>query len=192
MAKLVTSPGRQSEARERLLSTASRLFYAEGIRAVGVDRVIAEAESPAVPSAGISKARTISCGPTWKRRISRSATCWRPPAGRSPTPPPFSRPWRGESEDLCSAGFRGCAFINAAAEYPERDSVVRQAALTHRAWFHQKLQDAFEQAGAADPPHSADAMVAMRDGAMVAGYLGDPRKASETLAHGVAALLTAR
>jgi len=30
-------------ARERLVEVASRLFYAEGIRAVGVDRVIAEA-----------------------------------------------------------------------------------------------------------------------------------------------------
>ena len=33
-----------SEARSRLLSTATGLFYAEGIRAVGVDRVIAEAQ----------------------------------------------------------------------------------------------------------------------------------------------------
>src|SRR5437588_5536389 len=34
-------PGR-SEARERLLSTASGLFYREGIRAVGVERILAE------------------------------------------------------------------------------------------------------------------------------------------------------
>lgn len=33
----------QSEARKRLLETADRLFYAEGIRNVGIDRVIAEA-----------------------------------------------------------------------------------------------------------------------------------------------------
>jgi AcrR family transcriptional regulator len=33
----------QSEARERLIETADRLFYAEGVRAVGIDRVIAEA-----------------------------------------------------------------------------------------------------------------------------------------------------
>jgi len=34
---------RRSEARERLLATASRLFYREGIRAVGVERILAEA-----------------------------------------------------------------------------------------------------------------------------------------------------
>ncbi|MDT7802017.1 MAG: hypothetical protein QOI78_5450 [Actinomycetota bacterium] len=36
--------GRPSEARSRLLGAAARLFYAEGIHAVGVDRIIAEAE----------------------------------------------------------------------------------------------------------------------------------------------------
>jgi AcrR family transcriptional regulator len=33
-----------SEARQRILETADRLFYQEGIRAVGIDRIVAEAE----------------------------------------------------------------------------------------------------------------------------------------------------
>ncbi|MEK8106288.1 TetR/AcrR family transcriptional regulator [Micromonospora sp. M12] len=35
---------RPSEARLRLLTTATRIFYSEGIHSVGVDRIIAEAK----------------------------------------------------------------------------------------------------------------------------------------------------
>lgn len=38
------SEGRPSEARDRLLSTATRVFYAEGIHSVGVDRIVKEAQ----------------------------------------------------------------------------------------------------------------------------------------------------
>ncbi|MGP3937224.1 TetR/AcrR family transcriptional regulator [Nonomuraea sp. KM88] len=38
------SGGRRSEARARLLDTATRLFYTEGINAVGIDRIVAEAQ----------------------------------------------------------------------------------------------------------------------------------------------------
>src|SRR5262249_42768636 len=36
-------PREASEARQRILETADRLFYREGVRAVGIDRIIAEA-----------------------------------------------------------------------------------------------------------------------------------------------------
>jgi hypothetical protein len=40
-------------------------------------------------------------------------------------------------EDVCGACFRSCRFINAAAEYPDPESTVRQAVHAHRAWFHE-------------------------------------------------------
>src|SRR3954449_9383599 len=36
-------PGKVSEARSRLLETASGLFYREGVNSVGVDRIVSEA-----------------------------------------------------------------------------------------------------------------------------------------------------
>lgn len=35
----------KSDARQRIVETAERLFYAEGVRAVGIDRIVAEAEA---------------------------------------------------------------------------------------------------------------------------------------------------
>ncbi len=97
----------------------------------------------------------------------------------------------GIDEEVCGRGFRGCPFINAAAEYPDPDSVVHQAVLEHRRWFREVLRDAFQRLGAADPDQSADLMVALRDGAMVAGYLGDARAAGATLVRGATALVSA-
>ncbi|MCH5673990.1 TetR/AcrR family transcriptional regulator [Streptomyces gilvus] len=192
MSNPVTASERRPAARERLLSTASRLFYSEGIRAVGVDRIMAEAE--------------IARGTFYRHfegkddlvRAYLEATDLgireQVDAVREELSDPsafIQAVAHGISQEVCGAGFRGCPFINAAAEYPERDSAVHQAVLTHRAWFRDILADAFARMGAADAARSADAMVAMRDGAMVAGYLSDPQKANETLLHGVTALLAA-
>lgn len=57
--------------------------------------------------------------------------------------------------------------------------------LRHREWFHQVLEDTLATMGVADPGQSADLVVALRDGAMVAGYLGDSQSAARTLVQGV-------
>lgn len=188
----MSASGRPSEARERLLNTASRLFYTEGIRAVGVDRVMAEADVARGTfyrhfegKDDLVRAYLEATGQQIRARIAVAQK-------EIDDPAVFLRAVaQGVGEELCGAGFRGCPFINAAAEYPDRHSAIHQAVLTHRSWFHQVLQDAFAQTGAADAVRSADVMVALRDGAMVAGYLSDPQKANETLAHGVASLVAA-
>jgi AcrR family transcriptional regulator len=185
-----TSP--PSAARARLLATASRLFYAEGIRAVGVDRVMAEAEVARgtfyrhfqgkddlvrgyleatdldIRSQVDAAAAVTGGGGALLQGIAHSI-----------------------GDNVCGPGFRGCPFINAAAEYPDRMSSVHQAVLAHRAWFRQVLEDAFRDTGASDPEQSATTMVALRDGAMVAGYLSDPQAAARTMIHGAAMLISA-
>jgi hypothetical protein len=39
------------------------------------------------------------------------------------------------AQQIRNPEFRGCAFLNAAAEYPDPDSRVHRAVLEHRAWF---------------------------------------------------------
>ncbi|MFD5065280.1 TetR/AcrR family transcriptional regulator [Streptomyces sp. NPDC058394] len=185
-------PVRRSEARERLLGTASRLFYGEGIRAVGVDRVMAEADVARGTfyrhfegKDDLVRAYLEAADQQIRDHIVVAEN-------EIASPSDFlAAVAHGIGEEVCGAGFRGCPFINAAAEYPDPDSAVHQAVLRHRAWFRQLLQDAFQRLGAADPARSADAMVAMRDGAMVAGYLGNARAASAVLAHSVGVLMTA-
>ncbi|MFC5204175.1 TetR/AcrR family transcriptional regulator [Streptomyces kaempferi] len=188
-----SAPVRRSAARDRLLGTASRLFYSEGIRGVGVDRVMAEAD--------------VARGTFYRHfdgkddlvRAYLEATDRQIQDGVNAAAKMFPSPAdflgalaHGIGDEVCRAGFRGCPFINAAAEYPDPESVIHQAVLQHRAWFREVLVDAFRHLGANRPGQSADAMVALRDGAMVAGYLGDGPAANAVLTHGVTALVAAR
>jgi AcrR family transcriptional regulator len=184
--------GRRSEARERLLSTASRLFYAEGIHAVGVDRVMAEADVARgtfyrhfAGKDDLVRGYLEATDQAIRARVDEATEA------TSDASALLQAMAHSIGQDLCGPGFRGCPFINAAAEYPDLDSPIHQAVLTHRAWFHQVLEDAFRRIGLSDSKRSADMMVALRDGAMVAGYLGDPRAASLTLVNGVALLIAA-
>ena len=113
-----TTQARPSAARERILETAFRLFYAKGIRAVGVDLIIAES--------GVAKATFYKHFPSkddlvvayldkvdviWSGQLRDAAAA----AGPDPADQLV-----GLFDALGSAcrrdGYRGCAFINAAAE----------------------------------------------------------------------------
>jgi hypothetical protein len=79
--------------------------------------------------------------------------------------------------ESCAPGFRGCPYINAAAEYADREHPVRKVVAEHRAWFKQQMAELdHPQADSA-----ADQMVLLRDGAMVGGYLSDPGSVSRAL-----------
>jgi AcrR family transcriptional regulator len=188
--KGVPAPGPRSEARERLLATASGLFYTEGIRAIGVDRVMAEADVARGTFYRHFAGKDDLVRAYLDARDQRIRTALNTAREEFGDPSAFLRAVaHGIGDEVCGPGFRGCPFINAAAEYPDQDSAIHQAVLTHRAWFHDVVRDSFRELGATDPERSADLMVALRDGAMVAGYLGDAKAASDTLVHGVAALL---
>jgi hypothetical protein len=78
-------------------------------------------------------------------------------------------------------GFRGCAFINAAAETPDTDDPVRIVVDAHRRWTRDLFAGIAADAGVADPEKTARQLMMLRDGAMVGGYLGEPDEIAETL-----------
>ena len=77
----------------------------------------------------------------------------------------------GLADDVARLHTRGCPFINAAAEYPDPASGVRQAVGEHREWFRGELEALLAAADAGDPATAAGQLVLLRDAAMVGGYL---------------------
>jgi AcrR family transcriptional regulator len=163
---------RESAARRRVLDAAGRLFYAEGIHAVGIDRVIAEA---AVAKATFyhhfpSKDDLVAAYLQEQSDQVRTATV---PAGETPEERILSV-FETLGAYTCGPGFRGCAFVNAAAEYPDPRHPVRQVIAAHREWFHGVLRDLLTATGRTDVARTAALLVILRDGLVVSGDLDDP------------------
>jgi AcrR family transcriptional regulator len=112
-----------SEARQRVLETADRLFYEEGIRSVGVDRIIAEA--------GVAKMTLYNHFPSkddlivavLHHREEKVLEFFRAGVGRHGRrgKSPLRAFFAVLKEWFTSPGFRGCAFQNAAVELADPD-----------------------------------------------------------------------
>src|SRR3954453_17597830 len=123
--------------KERILETADRLFYRQGIRAIGVDTIAAEV--------GISKRTLYNHFPSKDALISAYLGRRFVTPGPSEKPPAeqilgtFDRLERG----FASKGFRGCPFVNAVAELGAEDQAVKKIAVafkeSRRLWFRDLL-----------------------------------------------------
>jgi AcrR family transcriptional regulator len=160
---------RESPARRRVLDAAATLFYAEGIHAVGIDRVIAEAAvAKATFYAHFPSKDDLVCAYLAEQDAKIRATAI--PDG--PThEDEILAVFDALGEFACGPGFRGCAFINAAAEYPDPAHPVRLVVAAHRAWFHGVLRDLLAAGGHPDPDRTATMLLMLRDGLLITGDL---------------------
>ena len=192
MTSAPDGPGRPSAARERLLRTASALFYTEGIHAVGVDRIVAQAQ--------VTRATFYRHFPGKEELVlaylRAQDDALRAQLGADPRDAAEASTLLHAAVDamggeICRTGFRGCPFINAAAEYPDADHPVHVLVVAHRAWFESVARRALERSGHPRAREAAHTFMMLRDGAMVAGYLDDARRAADGLRAAVDALVAA-
>ena len=184
---------RPSAARSRLLGTASRIFYAEGLHSVGVDRIITEANTtratfyrhfPGKEDLVVSYLAEAD-------RALRDRF-----AGAIASTGSAEDALRAVAADIAAdirrGGFRGCAFLNAAAEYPDPAHPVHRKVLEHREWFLGAVTELLGQVGDGPAGPAGRHRVMLRDGAMVAGCLSDPDAVCATFLAGVDGLLWSR
>ena len=153
----------KAEMEERILETTDRLFYGQGIRAIGVDTIAAET--------GISK-RTLYNYFTSKNALIAAylSRRIRPIAG-SDAPP--AEQILGVFERLehtfASRGFRGCPFVNAVAELGEHPARAIAANFKEgrRVWFRDRLIDL----GIRDAEGLATQLSLLVDGAIAAALV---------------------
>lgn len=169
-------------AKIRILETADELFYSEGIRIVGIDRLISTSK---VTKATFykhfgSKDRLILMY-IEARHTSEVARLESITEGK--TAEQSIRAIIADTiADIASPGFRGDAFLNAATEFAEERHPVRSVVLRHREWLTGFLAELLQDLGHRMPGDAADDIILARDGAMSGGYAGDPIAASAALA----------
>src|SRR5947207_7449949 len=163
MASLQQKPN----MKERILETADKLFYLQGIRAIGVDTIAAEV--------GISKRTLYNHFPSKDALISAYLGRRFVAPGPSEKPPAeqilatFDRLERG----FASKGFRGCPFVNAVAELGSQDRSVKKIAVafkeSRRLWF----RDLLKQLKVADPEGLATQLALLVDGSIAQDLVRD-------------------
>src|ERR1700761_1960695 len=154
MATLPVKP----QMKDRILETADRLFYLQGIRAIGVDTIAAEI--------GISK-RTL-----YNHFPSKDALIAAYLERRFVTPRPSEKPpaeqilgtFDALERRFSAKDFRGCPFVNAVAELGAEDQSVRKIAIefkeSRRVWF----RDLLVQLGVKEPDALATQLAVLVDG----------------------------
>jgi AcrR family transcriptional regulator len=159
----------KEEIEERILETADRLFYRQGIRAIGVDTVADEI--------GISKRTLYNHYPSkdaliaayLSRRVVELEVTDRPPLEQILGA--FDRLERS----VASRRFRGCPFVNAVAELGQEVPEINRLAIAfkerRRLWF----RDLLSRLGVADAAGVATQLALLLDGAIAASLVrGDP------------------
>lgn len=153
--------------KERILQTADKLFYLQGIRAIGVDTIAAEV--------GISKRTLYNHFPSkdaliaayLERRFVSARPSDKPPAEQ------ILATFDSLERRFAAKDFRGCPFVNAVAELGPADRAVKKIAIafkeSRRLWFRDRLNDL----GVADAEAVATQLVLLVDGSIAQDLVRD-------------------
>ena len=172
----------RAPAKRRILETANVLFYEDGIRSVGVDRIIsASSVTKATFYKHYRAKENLIVEYITNRHVTVRANVEEIIAA-APTPELALRDFISAIiAEIDRPGFRGCPFINVAAEFPQSDHPVRRVVTAHREWYVDTLAELLRGMGHPVPGDAADELLLARDGALAGGYAGDSIAASAAL-----------
>jgi AcrR family transcriptional regulator len=165
--------------RERLLEAADRLFYEQGVRAVGIDRVLAEADAAkaSLYSHFGCKDELIAAYVARRTEAARTAideyVAQTPPAERAIRFFDYVVDWTARPE------FRGCPVQHVVGELTDCNHPARQLAHAQRNWLVGRLTEWARAAGAAEPDRMAGALLTLFDGAVAAAEQDGPQRARD-------------
>jgi AcrR family transcriptional regulator len=165
--------GKSKPAAERIRDTARELFYQQGIRAVGVDEIVARAgvTKPSLYRSFASKDELAAA--CLRDRAEASLRRFDAALAEYPDDPRAGfRLWlRQISEKATKPDYRGCALTNAAVEYPERKHPARLVAAANKKALRERLKQFAAEIDVAESETLADALQLLIEGAYATGQI---------------------
>ncbi len=181
------------EVRERLLETASNLFYQQGVRAVGVDLVVEKAGVAKTSLYRHFRTKDDLVAAFLEREDKDFWGTWDKVSQVNVGDPKRELEahlnWIGERVNR--PGYRGCPQINVAAEFPEAEHPARKVAAAHKAELRRRLHELAEQLGSMRPAELAGQLALLINGAFVSSQMFDAGEAKPLLQRAASALLQA-
>jgi AcrR family transcriptional regulator len=177
-AKEVTTGSRNeasdvTSVRERILDTATDLFYQEGVRAVGVDLIVERSGVAKTSLYRHFKTKDDLVVAMLERDDSGYWGHWDQIAARHKDDPEAELAAQIEwiARDIAEPKYRGCPFLNVATEFPTPDHPARAVAARHKNELRRRLFALTKRIGIHNPAELADELVLVIDGAYVNGQL---------------------
>jgi AcrR family transcriptional regulator len=178
-------------ARQRILETASEMFYRDGVRAVGIDAIIARS--------GVAKMSLYRNFPSKDALVTawledRNAFFWRRWDDAEASGAGQPRAQLEAVLDMIAATaahpkWRGCPFLNTGTEFPEPDHPARAVILANKHAVRERLQTLAAAANARDPELLAQHLQVLIDGAYAIGQSLGPDGPAKTIASAGRALI---
>ena len=163
-------------ARERILETAYELFSRHGVRAVGVDRIVASSGVAKMSLYRHFRSKEELVLAFLQEREKRWTMEWLHAEASSRADEGAGRllaifdvfdEWFQQSD------FEGCSFINVLLEFTEPEHPIRQASADHLATIRGLVREFAEDAGVDDPDDVARQWHILMKGSIVAAGEGD-------------------
>jgi AcrR family transcriptional regulator len=181
-------------ARARILEAATELFYREGIRAVGIDTIIARS--------GVAKMSLYRNFASKDDLVVafleyRDGIYWQWWDQVMAAHPEDAARQIGDlfaslARRVSSANYRGCPFINTSTEFPDPDHPARAICRANKRELRRRLLDLARRAGAGDPGSLADQLLLLIEGAYASAQNFPARGPAPSLQGAAEALLAAQ
>jgi AcrR family transcriptional regulator len=169
-----------ADGRERILETAYELFSKHGTRAVGVDRIIAEAGTAKMTLYRNFASKDELVVAFLAAREERWTRGWLQAEVERRASEPVARLlaiFDVFGEWFAEPGFEGCSFINVMLELSDRDDPGRVASVRHLSVIRDFLAALAAEAGVAEPEPFARQWHILMKGSIVAAAEGDAEAA---------------